>query len=288
MLLGMKFDPPRVFERILGMSFVTGGVSVIKRSDVPLTGLTATVLGASGNLSVEISVASVLPGSGTVPLTYRVTAFVDANLTDNLRLRLSSAEGASVDLPMNVTVEALRPRLVAAPGFLSAGMVRGSQTIVPFAVVNQGGAESGPLEVLLPNAPFLHLASPASLPSLAPGGTNVVTLQLMPSPTLPLGEHRGTLVVAGTGSSVSVPFNFRALSDAMGNLVVTAVDEYTYYAEGAVRRREGSPLSAGTVRRKAFQLPRHGLRHGRRRQRGGSVPVAPDGAVHLDGGAHAD
>ena len=32
---------------------------------------------------------------------------------------------------------------------------------------------------------------------------------------------------------MNVPFTFRALSDAKGDLRITAVDEYTYYAEGA-------------------------------------------------------
>ena len=40
-------------------------------------------------------------------------------------------------------------------------------------------------------------------------------------------------MLAGADASLSVPFNFRALSVLTGELKISAVDEYTYYAEGS-------------------------------------------------------
>jgi len=71
------------------------------------------------------------------------------------------------------------------------------------------------------------------MPSLAPGQTNRVTLLLMPAVGLPLGPYTGSLAVNAATAGLSVPFNFRAVSDARGDLLLDAVDEFTYYAEGA-------------------------------------------------------
>src|SRR5213075_1049856 len=60
-------------------------------------------------------------------------------------------------------------------------------------------------------------------------------LQLMPEADLPLTLHSGNLALNATGTSLSVPYSFRALSEAKGALQITAVDEFTFYAEGAPR-----------------------------------------------------
>ena len=90
--------------------------------------------------------------------------------------------------------------LAAQPGTLIDGMLVGSQTLVNFNVVNNGGAASGPLQVLVPQASFLSLSSPATIGSLAPGQSTTVTLQLLPGTDLAAGilyghdfpaRHRG-------------------------------------------------------------------------------------------------
>jgi hypothetical protein len=52
---------------------------------------------------------------------------------------------------------------------------------------------------------------------------------------------KGNLAVNAVGVGLSVPFQFRILSEARGDLKVTAVDEFTYYAAGA------PPVSNATV-----------------------------------------
>ncbi len=104
----------------------------------------------------------------------------------------------------------------------------GGQALVSFDVINEGGAVSGPVQVALPALPWLRVASPNPLPAITPGATNRVTLQLTPAADLSLGNYEGHLVVSTPGSTVNVPFTFRALSEAKGDLRLTAVDEYTY------------------------------------------------------------
>ena len=128
--------------------------------------------------------------------------------------------------------------LAAQPGTLVDGMLVGSQTLVNFNVVNNGGAASGPLQILVPQASFLSLSSPATISSLAPGQSTTVTLQLLPGTDLPLGSYTGTISLLGTAVSLNVPFQFMAVSSATGNVVIDAEDEMTLLSEG-------SPMVAG-------------------------------------------
>jgi len=85
-------------------------------------------------------------------------------------------------------------------------VVRGSQATVEFEVINQGGADSGPLDVTLPDLPWMRVASALPLPSLAPGESVQVTLALTPDETLALGLHEGRLAVGNDTGRVTVPF----------------------------------------------------------------------------------
>src|SRR5207249_4787756 len=123
--------------------------------------------------------------------------------------------------------------LLATPGDLSGGMARGRQKTVEFDVVNVGGIATGPITVSLPGVPWMQLVSTNPLPSLEPGETNRVILLLTPASDLQLGPYTGSLALNAAQASLSVPFNFRALSEAKGDLLVRAVDEYAYYAEGS-------------------------------------------------------
>ena len=109
----------------------------------------------------------------------------------------------------------------------------GAQTFVSFEVVNEGGTPSGPITISLPSVPWMNLVTPSPLVGLAPGGTNTVTLQLTPPADMNLGNYDGTIGLNGTNTQRIVPFTFRALSEARGDLLINAVDEYTFFADGS-------------------------------------------------------
>ncbi|NCR49683.1 MAG: hypothetical protein GPJ12_12005, partial [Microcystis aeruginosa S11-01] len=114
-------------------------------------------------------------------------------------------------------------------------MLRGGQTIVEFTVSNQGEIASGELNILLPNASWLKSASAVKLPSLNPGQSTKVSLLLQPSATQELTVYNGNVVISGDEVSLSLPFNFRAISEAKGNLNISVVDELFFFAEGSPR-----------------------------------------------------
>ncbi|MBM4074892.1 MAG: hypothetical protein FJ267_04535, partial [Planctomycetes bacterium] len=177
-------------------------------------------------------------GTDTLQLTLAATE-VTHTTTANARVKLTSAEGATLEIPLTVTVVNKAAELTVDPGNLSAGMLRGEQTIVRFQVTNTGSEASGPIELRLPELPWLTAAT-SVLPSLLAGESATASLVLSPEVDMPLTQYTGWLVLAGTDVSQRVDFAFRAVTEAKGDLRITATDEYTYYAEG-------SPKVAGAI-----------------------------------------
>ncbi len=85
----------------------------------------------------------------------------------------------------------------------------------------------------LPNTSYMSLASPATIPSLAPGASSTVTLELSPAANLPLEEYTGTIAVSGSQTGISVPFTFTAITSAVGNVYVLVDDDYTFEEAGS-------------------------------------------------------
>ena len=149
------------------------------------------------------------------------------------RIHVTSAEGAAAYLPVNVTIAPKTATLVSNPGTLQSAMVRGERTLVDFDIANVGGAASGPIQLQLPDAPWLSAVSDTNIPSLSPGQTNRVTLSLTPDTNLALQEYDGSVYFAAANTSLNVPFKFRAISDGVGDLHLQIKDEYTFYVAGA-------------------------------------------------------
>lgn len=168
-LLGMGFSAPSASHVVPGLSTVTNEVTLENLGDVALSGLSAVIEGVPASLNVEAVVPDALPASSNVVLRYTVQSLADAASSSTVVIHVISAKAASADLPLHIRVEPRRPRLSATPSSLVAGMLRGQQTIVEFQVRNDGGSETGPLNVSLPDVPWMHLGSPSPMPSMGPG-----------------------------------------------------------------------------------------------------------------------
>ena len=202
---------------------------------VPLSGITASVLGAPSNVTVQVSLpSSSLAANGSANVSYTVRATGASPAWGAFAIQLTSAEGASVTLPFYATMSQPSAQLASVPDTLSGTMVvNGSQTLVSFVVTNLGGAASGALQVNLPaGAPWLSLVTAQPIASLDVDQSCQITLALTAGSNQTLGQYTGDIVVAGTNSSVSVPFAFTAVSTATGNLQVTVQDELSLYGAG--------------------------------------------------------
>lgn len=236
-LVGMRAEPPLDTIRVTEAADPKAdSITFRNLADVPLTGLSLEVLGDVPNsiiVTAEIADdATVLTDMGTIAVNYSVAATDSSVLNGSFSLKVSSNEAPDVIVPIDYSVTLLVSRLVATPGRLSKSMLVGDQTSVEFTVENTGGKESGELTVLLPGgADWLTLATPANLPSLAPGATASITLLLTPPENLPLTAYNGSLVVRGDASQARLPFSFRAVSEETGDLEISVTDEFFFFTE---------------------------------------------------------
>jgi hypothetical protein len=235
-LLGMRFNSNQVSHKVLANTPFTASIELQNITDIGITGITATVDSVVNGWNVQVNTPSVLNGSGNNTLTYTITAPNDSYITqDTFNIKLTSTEGVTAFLPVNVNLERIVSRLVASTNLVNSGMLRGDQTFVEFDVTNEGGAIAENIEVELPNFSWLKLVSPTTISALNPGESSKITLLLSPDSSLPLTEYTGNffLDAEGNDGDLSVNFNFRAVSNAEGNIKINTVDELFYFAEGA-------------------------------------------------------
>ena len=233
-LMGMKAVPTSRSVYVIEGGTASTTFTISNLADLPLTDLSVTLADVPASLEVITTglEAGTIDALGSAVLGVSVHA-VDATYTSGtFTIEVNSGEGAAVLVPVQVHVEPLVARLSASPGSLTEGMLRGTQRVVEFEISNNGGLATGPIEVLIPeNDGWLALATAEEMPSLAPGESAVVSLLLTPPADMPLAEYAGHIAMNFTGGHQTVPFSFRALSDATGDVVIKAVDEYYFYTE---------------------------------------------------------
>ncbi|AQQ71014.1 delta-60 repeat domain protein [Limihaloglobus sulfuriphilus] len=212
---------------------VQGQFSITNPADLPLTGIEIEVTGLAENLELTLDIPTELNALDSETLEYTLSALDSSVMNSSFDLNITTAEGACADIKYNVKVIPLEYDVRVYPASLEAGMVRGGSHLVQFEVYNVGGASSTSLEVLIPEVPWLTLGSPRVIQPIEPDGVEIVSLQLTPSADLPLGMYSGEVIVYGGGVVKYIPFDFNCVSDAVGDMHITVVDELTYYAEGS-------------------------------------------------------
>lgn len=231
-LIGLRAEPAALELRLAVGQPVSGQIEIRNSSEIALSGITAVAQTAATNIATNLQgPASLAPGE-TGLLQYTLTANTAAFSRARVLFRLGSTQGAVLDVPVTLSVLPAAAQLVINPGVLETGMVRGTQKIVECDLTNLGSAQTGALEVQLPVLPWLTLASPATIPSLPPGASTRLVFQLLPGTDLPLNLYTGNIAVRGQ-TGILIPFRFRAISNAIGDVRVNVQDDYTYYTPDA-------------------------------------------------------
>jgi hypothetical protein len=233
-LLGMGQSAPSLTTVLTVGLPQTNVLTLSNLTSVVLSGLTANVIGAPANISAQVGVPGTLTGNGSVQATCVLEASGTTPSQSQFTIQFVTAAGVTNNYPVSALAVQLEPQVVATPPDLSGTMVGGGQTLVTFGLANLGGVASGSLQILLPtNTPWLSVVTAQPLASLAPGQTNLVTLALTPTNGLALGPYAGGIVVGGPNTALTVPFTFFCVSTQVGNLQVTAQDEFTLVSPGA-------------------------------------------------------
>jgi len=232
-LLGMSAVPWQFNLRLAPNVPYATQIQLQNLSPLPLTGVAATAEGLPVGFNLTASVTNQLAGNETNAIDFQLVTTLTTPVQGSFNLLITSAEGAVLRIPADFVVAPPNPQLLAVPGSLARGMLRGSQSLVQFELINQGGAASGDLNVALPVMPWLSLVSVPLIPSIPPGGSNRVVLALNPAADLPLGLYDGALSIGNAQASVSVPFHFQAMSSALGDVLLNFTDELTYFGTGS-------------------------------------------------------
>src|ERR1035441_9898383 len=220
-LVGMSLSTSQLSVPLLPGVAVTNTIVLSNLTSVELTGIAAGVAGSAPDVQVQLNPPGTLAGYATNLLTLVLTAPANAAAQDQFGIQLTTAQGTSNSIAVRATVTPTTPQLVVTPSLVSATMLQGGQTLVNFTVANMGGVTSGPIQVLLPQAPWLTTVTPQPIPPLAPGQTNQVTLALTPPANLTLGYYTGEFNLTSPGGEVLVPFQFDCVSSLQGWLQVT-------------------------------------------------------------------
>ena len=139
-LLGMRFNRDNASHKVIADTTFTASVGLQNITNIGLTGITATVDSVVDGWNVQVNSPAVLDGSANNTISYTIFAPNNSNITqDTFNIKLTSAEGVTAILPVNVNLERIVPRLVASTNLVSSGMLRGNQTVVEFEVKNEGG-----------------------------------------------------------------------------------------------------------------------------------------------------
>ncbi|MCF8364868.1 MAG: choice-of-anchor D domain-containing protein [Bacteroidales bacterium] len=201
-------------------------------SSLPLNNVDIQVLSAPAGCNVNFLPVANMPGNSFSTISYSVDASVvtSGTLYEEVKLRLTSAEGTKFDFSAWFYCSATKGNLKLNPTVLNRSMVKDMVNYVEFEVTNNGLDETGLITIQLPEVDWMSMASPDTISSLQPGESAIATLRLTPGDDLQLNNPiTGSLALSGTNSnSVNLPFSFEPISDETGDLLVDVVDEYTY------------------------------------------------------------
>ena len=124
LIYGMRATVSQLTLRLSPGTPISGQFDLNNFSDLPLTGITASLIDAPAYLSATIGDPGTAFCQRNLQVTYSISASDSHHSTAARHCDLTTAKGASLDVPLNITVVPLTPQLVTNPGFLQRGMLR--------------------------------------------------------------------------------------------------------------------------------------------------------------------
>jgi hypothetical protein len=220
---------------------VSGQLDIGNLGSTVLSGIKATVENATSNINIQIIAPPDLNRMQTGKINYTVIASDESILRNSPTIRFTSDEGEEATITFDIRVIPRHPNLEVSPGYLEAGMLRGTQTLVECEISNNGAVPAYDVGVQLPAVPWMTLVTPENVGTILAGEKRKIVLSLTPPADIQLGPYTGNISVFGSNTSLSIGFRFTAISDKVGGLRITAKDEFTYFAD------DHPPVSAAKV-----------------------------------------
>jgi len=217
---------------------LNGVINVTNQSGTALTNVTLDPAFLPSGAAINIDPIPTLDAYATVAVPYEVTGTEVTTIQDFVEIPMivNSDEISNIqEFTGYYFCQAQQAYLRSEISSINTTMSKDNSRIFEFMIFNDGMGETQDIEVGVPAVSWLKLVSPAVMPSLLPGDTSIVTLELIPTDDLPLNTPgSGNIVVNATnGNNLNIPFIIEKVSDETGGVIVDVIDQYTYFTEEA-------------------------------------------------------
>ena len=219
----------------------TGTIRIYNHSAKPLTGVTLATTTLPFGCEFQL---------GNVPTTIAANSYADVSFTlnptvpmttlsyENFSVKASSAEGVCSELSFRYLCRSITANLSLDPAPLNTTLLLNSSRTVELKLTNYGLKESGAISLNIPrDVEWLSSLSPSELPSLAPGQSTTLRLQL----THREGMHSGRSftsqlnVSSANGVARTAQVKVTVVGTEYSKLSVQAQDVYSLSGKGFSR-----------------------------------------------------
>ncbi len=237
-LASIEAPPPtQVSNLVVGL---TASLSIVltNHGESELHSLRATIVEAPSNVQATLRFDNGAANPSLIP-NQTQKLIVDLLASDasvshgDVHLRIQSGEGIQTDFSLPIHVVPTVAILTSQLPEIVTGVTRGGQRVVDITVTNIGGAASSPLNVLMPDAPWIQFLRPSEPVVLAAGQSHTYQLQFAPTAELELGTYSASVIVVDGDNGLEIPLTARVLGDSLGALKIIVEDEYTFFTAEA-------------------------------------------------------
>lgn len=185
------------------------------------------------NCEVRFETPEKIIGGKTAIINYSLTGneITDGNDWEDLKLKLSTSEGSTLDIDMYYFCRSPKGALEANINSIKTTMAKGTSRDYAFTIINRGKGETGRITLSLPNVKWMKAVTPIEMESLAYGESAEIILRLTPTDDMPLNVPiTGRIALnCQNGNGLPISYNIEPVSNSKGTLTIDVVDEYSYY-----------------------------------------------------------
>lgn len=223
-------------ETLVGEPY-NGSITLTNPGELPLTGVKVEVLSALEHCKAITHLQPEIAGGNNATLSYTLTndAVTSGNDWEEIKLRVTTSEGVSMDITLYHFCRSPKGKLQASVSAINSTMIKGASRDYSFTIVNQGKGATGKISLALPDVAWMKAVTPIEMASLNYGETATVVLRLTPTEDMQLNVPMTGRIGINCENGDGIPLNYRIepVSESTGTLTIDVCDEYTYYTAEA-------------------------------------------------------
>ena len=214
-----------------------GTIDIINPGNLSLSDVKVESIGGTATCRRTFSLPNSIAAGETVQLVYELTGIKPSQGNDweMVKARITTAENVVLEVPIKYYINPGYVTLVLSEDSIKTTMTKGTSRNYFLTLANKGKGETGRITISLPDAPWLSLGTPASIPSLAKNDSTTILLKLTPTDDLQLNNVVKAKIGINCENGNGIPLTIVAetVSTAEGTLTIDVCDEYTYYTKEA-------------------------------------------------------